>query len=140
MNKNKTTGTGGFTLLEVLVALSIMAMAITVILQLFSVNLRAVSAAGHMTSACIKAEEKMKGIIAQPVLEEKSWSEMTADGYRWDIHISEVIKERAENLPDKLMEVILTIHWMEGQKEKSFSLKSQKMIDKMAQSGSNSGV
>ena len=50
----------GFTLLEVLVATAILGMAIAVILQLFSANLRAIALSRDYVSASIKAEAKMK--------------------------------------------------------------------------------
>jgi type II secretion system protein I len=132
MKNGTRAGMGGFTLLEILVALAIMAIAVTLVLQLFSVNLRAVSIAGDMTSAAIRGEARIREILAEPSLAETSWREASEDGYRIDVSISEVLKERTDNLPVKLMEVVLTIHWMEGRKEKSVSLKSQKMADKMA--------
>jgi len=127
----------GFTLLEILVAMAVMAIAVTLIVQLFSVNLRAVAAARDMTMVAVRAESRMRDILVEPVLKEKSWSEETEDGYRVDTSIAEVQKERTDNLPVKLMEVILTIHWMEGLKEKSLVLKSQKLVDKITQDGNN---
>lgn len=131
MKNGTRTGRGGFTLLEILVALSIMAIAVTVVLQLFSVNLRAVSIAGDMTAASIRGEARIRELLVEPALAETSWSEASEEGYRMDVSISEVLKERTDNLPVKMMEVILTIHWIEGRKEKSLTLKSQKMADKI---------
>jgi type II secretion system protein I len=140
MKRGTRTGAEGFTLLEILVALAIMAIAVTLVLQLFSVNLRAVSIAGDMTSAAIRGEARIREILAEPSLTETSWSEALADGYRMDISISEVLKERTDNLPVKMMEVSLTIHWIEGRREKSLSLKSQKIADKIAPAVKNSAV
>ena len=120
----------GFSLLEVLVSLAIMAIAITLLLQLFSANLRTVARSGDMTSAAVKGESRIREILAEPNLAEKIWSEITEDGYRLDVAISEVMKERTGNLPVKLMEVVLTIHWMEGVKEKSLHLKTMRMVDR----------
>ena len=136
----KRTETGGFTLLEILVALAIMAIAITLILQLFSINLRAISSAGDMSAAVVRGEARIREILAEPSLAETSWSETSEDGYRMDVSISEVLKERTDNLPVKMMEVVLTIHWIEGQREKSLSLKSQKMADKIAPAVNNSAA
>jgi prepilin-type N-terminal cleavage/methylation domain-containing protein len=136
--KSKTlTSVDGFTLLEILVALAVMAIAVTIVVQLFSVNLRSVARAGHMTAAAVRVEDKMREILAEPGLTEKSWSENTEEGYQLDVSITEVLKERTDNLPVKLMEVTLTIHWTEGQKEKSMSLKSQRMTEKMTQNAGN---
>ena len=81
----------GFTLLEVLVALAIMAIATTLVMQLFSADLRAIARAGDVTSASVRGDSRIREILAEPSLEEKTWSEETQDGYRMDIAISEVM-------------------------------------------------
>ena len=131
----KSSKIRGFTLLEVLVALAIMAIATTLVIQLFSADLRAIARSGDVTSAAVRGDSRIREIIAEPPLEEKTWSEATEDGYRMDIAVSEVIKPRTDNLPVKLMEVVLTIRWVEGMKERSLRLKTQKMIDKVAPPG-----
>jgi prepilin-type N-terminal cleavage/methylation domain-containing protein len=122
----------GFTLLEVLVSLAIMAIAMTLVIQLFSANLRAVVRSGDMTSAIIKGEYRLREILAEPFLTEKAWNEVTDDGYRIDVAVSEAMGEKTENLPVKLMEIALTVHWTDGLKEKSLRLKTMKVVDKKA--------
>ncbi|MBE0556375.1 MAG: prepilin-type N-terminal cleavage/methylation domain-containing protein [Proteobacteria bacterium] len=126
----------GFTLLEVLVALAIMAIATTLVMQLFSADLRAIAASGGMTSAAVRGDLRIREILADPsLLGENAWSEEGEDGYRMDISVSEVMKPRTENLPARLMEVELTVSWSEGTKGKSLRLKTLKMIDKAASPG-----
>ena len=125
----------GFTLLEVLVALAIMGIATTMIMQLFSADLRAIARSGDVTSAAVRGDSRIRQILADPSLEENTWSEETQDGYRMDIAVSEVAKTRTDNLPVRLMEVDLNIRWIEGMREKSLRLKTMKMIDKGAPSG-----
>jgi general secretion pathway protein I len=127
--------TWGFTLLEVLVALAIMAIATTLVIQLFSADLRAIARAGDMTSAAVRGDSRIREILAEQSLGEKAWSETTEDGYRIDIAVTEAIKARTDNLPVKLMEVELTVRWIEGMREKSLRLKTVKMVDKAAPAG-----
>ncbi|MEN6624574.1 MAG: prepilin-type N-terminal cleavage/methylation domain-containing protein [Smithella sp.] len=124
----------GFTLLEVLVSLAIMAIAVTMISQLFSANLRSVANSEDMTSAVIRAESRMRDLTSGNSLSEKVLNENTDDGYRFDISITEILKDRTDNLPVKLMKIDLTIRWIAGMKEKNFNLKTIKMIDKAAES------
>ena len=131
----KGTGRKGFTLLEVLVALAVMAIAITVVLQLLSADLRSIVRSGDLTSATIKGESRIREILADSSLTEKAWSEITEDGYRMDVAISEVIRERTDNLPVRLMQVALTVRWMEGIREKSLSLKTIRVVEKTAPAG-----
>ena len=122
----------GFTLLEVLVSLAIMAIAMTLVMQLFSANLRAVVRSGDMTSAIIKGEYRLREILAEPFLAEKAWNEVTDDGYRIDVAVSEAMTEKTDNLPVNLMEIVLTVHWIDGLREKSLRLKTMKVVDKKA--------
>src|SRR4030042_4140210 len=109
---------GGFTLLEVLVAIAILGIAVTVVLQLFSANLRAISVSGDYISAATKAEAKMREILSDDELSERSFNEVTDDGYRMDVSITDALRERTENLYVRLLEINLTIHWVRGTKER----------------------
>jgi prepilin-type N-terminal cleavage/methylation domain-containing protein len=122
----------GFTLLEVLVSLSIVAIAVTVVLQLFSADLRAIAASEDYASAVIKAETKMRELLDNEDLTETSWSEATPDGYRMDVAVAEVLKEKTNSLQVKLMQVDLTTRWFKGTKEKMLALRTMKMINKLA--------
>jgi type II secretion system protein I len=122
----------GFTLLEVLVATAILGIAVAVVLQLFSANLRALSLSDDYVSATKRAEAKMREILDEPALAETSFGETTADGYRTDVSVTNALPERTENLPVKLLEVSLTVHWTKGMKERSLSLKTMKLVRKEA--------
>jgi general secretion pathway protein I len=120
----------GFTLLEVLVATAILAIAVGVIMQLFSANLRAIALSGDYVSAATKAESRMREILDDDKLSEKSFSETTEGGYKIDVSITEALKDRTENLQVKLLQIDLTIHWVKGSKEKSLTLSTLKMMKK----------
>jgi len=120
----------GFTLLEVLVATAILGIAIAVVLQLYSANLRAISDSGDYVIAVTRAEMKMREILADDDLSEKAYSETTNDGYRIDIAVAETLKDRTENLQKKLLEIVLTIHWTKGTKERAYTLMTMKMVNK----------
>jgi prepilin-type N-terminal cleavage/methylation domain-containing protein len=121
----------GFTLLEVLVATAILGIAVAVVLQLFSANLRALSLSEDYVSATKRAEAKMREILDNATLAETSFSETTGDGYRIDVSVTSAIEERTENLPVKLLEISLTVHWTKGLKERSLSLKTMKLVKKV---------
>lgn len=120
----------GFTLLEVLVAIAILGIAITVVLQLFSANLRAVSSSDDYVSAVMKAEARMREILDDEKLTERSWSEATDDGYRIDVSVSDTSKERTENLQVRLLKIDMTLRWTKGTKERSLTLRTLKVANK----------
>jgi prepilin-type N-terminal cleavage/methylation domain-containing protein len=120
----------GFTLLEVLVAIAILGIAVTVVLQLFSANLRAISVSGDYVSAVTKAEAKMREILSDDKLSDKSLSETTDDGYRIDVSITDAVKDRTENLQVRLLEINLTVHWTRGTKDKSITFRTMKVVEK----------
>jgi len=112
-----------------------MAMAVALVLQLFSVNLRSVVRSGDVTSAAVRADSRIREILMEPLAAERVWSEATDDGYRMDVSVREVLKERTQNLPVRMMEVVLIIRWVDGMMEKRLELKTAKMVDRTAQAG-----
>jgi general secretion pathway protein I len=120
----------GFTLLEVLVALAVLGIALVAVFQLFSANLRGLAASGEYANAVIEAESKMREILDEDTLEEKTWSETTPDGYRIDAAVTDAAAERTENLQVKLLEITLAVHWTSGVRERTFTLKAMKLVNR----------
>ena len=122
--------TQGFTLLEVIVAVALLGIAVTVVMQLFSANIRAISVSEDYISASVKAEAQMREILDDDDIAETAFTEITDDGYRMDVSIAEVMQERTENLQVKLLEIDLTLYWTSGAHEKSLTLRTMKLLEK----------
>lgn len=120
----------GFTLLEILVAVAIIGIALTVIIQLFSSNLRAISVSKDYVHAVIKAEEKMRELLEEEDLSEGHYSEQTEDGYKIDIYVSKFQEDKSENLQVDLMQIDLSVSWKAGMKDKRFDLTTYKVMEK----------
>ena len=116
----------GFTLLEVLVATALAGMALAVIFQLFSSNLRALEVSDGYISAAASADKRIRDIINRDDLSERTWTETTEEGYRLDCSVSPVLQERTDALPAELYEVVVTLHWKSGSGEKSITLRNMK--------------
>jgi prepilin-type N-terminal cleavage/methylation domain-containing protein len=123
-------GTRGFTLLEVLVALVLLATAVSIVLQLFTVNLRMLSASEDYVSAVIQAESKMREVLDTADLVEKVWTEVTPEGYTMDIAITKALENRTEDMGVQVLEIGLTMRWRVGTKERSLTLKTMKLVEK----------
>lgn len=125
-----TNADKGFTLIEVLVAVVLLGIAVTIVLQLFSANVRAIATSEDYIYASAKAEAKMREVLENDEISEISFSEITDDGYRMDGSIAEVLHERTENLQVRLVEVVLTVSWTQGAKDKSLTLRTMKVLEK----------
>ncbi|HVN96471.1 MAG TPA: prepilin-type N-terminal cleavage/methylation domain-containing protein [Syntrophorhabdaceae bacterium] len=120
----------GFTLLEVLVALSILGIAVTIVFQLFSSNLRNLTASEDYVKACVKADALMREVLENEKLDVSSWTQATPDGYRLDVSVADTLSDRTKELPVKLLEVVLTLHWQKDAKERSLTLRTMKMVQR----------
>jgi len=124
------SGHHGFTLLEILVALAVLGMAFVSIFQLFSADLRAVHASDDYSIAVMRAESRMRELLADEALSESSWAEVIDDGYRIDFTVSDAEKERTEMLPVQLLEITLHMTWIKDTRERAFTLKTMKLVKK----------
>jgi hypothetical protein len=116
--------------LEVLVALAVLGIAITVIIQLFSANLRALSASEDYVSASLQGAARMRTLLDDSDLGEKAWTEISPEGYRLDIAVKENLKDRTEILPVKLLDIALTIQWTKGNRARSLTFQTLKLVKK----------
>ena len=120
----------GFTLLEILVALAIVAIALTGVLQIFSSDLKGITEADDYVKAAIKAESVMREILDSDELEEGSWVESTEDGYDTSVTVKGIEEERTEDLSFRLLEVTLNFRWLRDEKERTLNLMTVKLVEK----------
>jgi len=123
-------GQSGFTLLEVLVALSIMGMAVVVLLQLFSANMRSISLSENYVRGAVEAEAKMREILDSQDFGERIWNGKTENGYRFEASTANVLKDRTENLQVNMVEISVTVFWTDSGKERFTTLKTLKVNEK----------
>ena len=104
--------------------------ALTVVLQIFSANLRNIASAEDYVFASAKAAARMREILDNDKLSETTWTETTRDGYSMDVSVSELLKDKTSSLPTKLLQVDLTIHWLKGKRDKSLTLRTIKTVER----------
>jgi general secretion pathway protein I len=82
----------GFSLLEVLVAFAILALALTVLMQVFSTGLRNISVGEDYTRAVLLAESVLASVgVEQPLQEGErtgTFDEKYGEAYRWRVAVS----------------------------------------------------
>jgi len=126
----------GFTLIEILVAISVLAISLVVILQLFSGGLKSVRLSNQYTRAIFYAREKMEEILLMEDLEvgseEGSQEDESEDPLRWraEIVLIEPEEEEASKLPFDTLGIMVDVMWQEGEKEKRFQISTMKVVEK----------
>jgi prepilin-type N-terminal cleavage/methylation domain-containing protein len=125
----------GFTLLEILVAIALLAIVLTLVFELFSGSLRNIRASEDYLKAVWEGEVRLRRVLNDDNLQAGDFAEVTANGYRIETTISEVMKEKTDSLPYRAMEIDLAVKWNTGSKEKVTHLRTVKLVNKTQQGG-----
>jgi general secretion pathway protein I len=121
----------GFALIEILVAVSVLAITLVVIFQLFSGGLKSRKLSEHYARGVFHAREKMAEILLTPDLSEGEIQGGFEDAYEWQAVITRVVSDdNEEKLPVNLLNIKIQINWREGEKEKSFVIDTLKVAEK----------
>lgn len=137
----KRSSQQGFTLLEILLAIAILGVALTVIMQQFSAGLYIGHTSGTYTTATAYAKQKLEEFQLIEDIEEREEAGDFGDGYSWKLSIvpyedhlleggTEEDAEQYELLPLEMYRMESLVFWMEGEKEKSVSLVTLKTVKK----------
>ena len=127
---NPLNSSKGFTLLEILVALAILATAVTIIFQLFSASLRNISVSEDVVAASVRAEAKIREVLSKEELSADSWTEETNDGYKFAVNITEALQQKTDSLPMQVLQIDVAITWIKNSKERSLHLKTFKTVNR----------
>ena len=122
----------GFTLIEILVAISILAISLVVILQLFSGGLKSSRLSGEYTRGIFHAREKMGEVLLSKEVSAGETEGEFSDSFRWkcQIELIEGVEEDEEKLPFNMFNIKVDIIWDVGGKEKRFQVSTMKVIEK----------
>jgi general secretion pathway protein I len=125
--------TTGFTLIEVLVAMAILAIGLTVIIELFSGGLRLARTSMEYTKAVHYACTKMEEIEVKQTMEEGNEEGEFDDTFHWQVETKRVDLIPGEHGPDfkppaELFQVKVNVLWKSGSKERSTVIESYKVI------------
>ena len=122
-------GMAGFTLIEVIVAIAILAISLVMIMQLFSGGLRASRASRDYTRAIVHAKDKMEELHIEPVQDSGEFE----DGFKWEseVYPFDEYEEKLENIDVNLLKVKVKVIWSNiANQQKSVELVSLKTIEK----------
>lgn len=95
----------GFTLIEVVIAMTILGICLVLVMQLFAGGLRAARTSCDYSRAVLHAKDKMEEISDDPVQD----SGVFDDGFKWET-VVESYKEVKDN-PYKLLKIKVRVIW-----------------------------
>ena len=103
----------GFTLLEVMIAVALIAIALTTLLGSQSQSVSFANSAKFETLAALLAQGKMSEIALQQETLSSESGDFGDDypGYAWEVEVSDVSIEGVDNISDYLKQVDLTVTW-----------------------------
>lgn len=120
----------GFTLIEVLVAISILALSVTIVMQVFSRSLRSLTYSEEHMRAMIRAEETINRLLLSKETIEGRQMSKTEEGFIVNTEVSAVHTQRTKDIPLSLYELTVTVFWHKDKKERSVTLKTYKAVEK----------
>jgi general secretion pathway protein I len=133
LKRHRVTYRTGFTLIEVVVAIAILSVGLTVIIELFAGGLRLARVSEEYTKAVNYGRIKMEEIAVKPKMEEGSEEGKFDETFRWQVGVKKVDVLPIEKKPDfevpvELFQIQVKVTWKSGSKERSTSVETYKTI------------
>ena len=125
--KNKT---GGFTLIEVLVALAIAALGLALLFAATGSGLESVAAADRYMQASSHAQSRLTWVGRALPLRKGDYSGEEGDGFHWHVHIADPASHEGtgpQAQPLAIYPITVTESWQSGVAQKRVSLYSERV-------------
>lgn len=122
----------GFTLLEVVVAMSIVGLGVVTLLQVFSSGLRLSTRSSTRTEAISSGTSLMNEVLARPEIREGSEAGAAGEAGRWNLQVK-IVREETQLLslnPWELREITLQVPYRDGAGEKRLEMKTLRLVRK----------
>jgi len=125
---------GGFTLLEIAIALAIIGVGVVTCLRIFSASLRLQERASRETRAALHARAAMDALLFQPEVTDHTEERTTAEGFRTRILVrhagpEEGVDRRGIDFEGDygLRYLQVDVSWQDGAGAKTYTLKSMRI-------------
>jgi general secretion pathway protein I len=116
----------GFSLLEILVAFTIMAISVTVLLQIFGKNTQIAFHSESYTQATSLADSLLDAVGREEKLPDSGNNGVFDDKYHWDVSVTEYLPQEEDIDFDlmsyQLYKVVVKVDWGEGKSQRSVVL------------------
>jgi general secretion pathway protein I len=114
----------GFTLIEILAALTMFAVVGGMLLQLFDTGLRSTRKSAEMTHGVLLARSKMTELLAYPQLMPGTLEGEFDDGYRWRADLIPPVDEGRSYGPLQPLFLVINVYWGDRDDQSSFELRT----------------
>jgi len=121
-------GEAGFTLVEVIVALAVLSLGLSVLLGMISTGLGRTASAERMAAAGSLAQSLLSEVGTDLPIKTEERNGLFPNGYRWHLkmRLYDNTKEREER-PIGLYQISAGIEWDEGTERRSFALSTLRL-------------
>jgi general secretion pathway protein I len=136
--RNKTDN-NGFTLIEIMVAMAIVALGITVVLEVFAGSLRLAGKSQDYSRAAFYGRQLLEEVSLQPEISEGSEQGIFEGNFTWryDIKPHEVMLEESdvqrEDFSLQTYDITVTVFWKSGKKQKQLTMETRKAVVRLAE-------
>jgi general secretion pathway protein I len=131
MSKCREASDSGFTLIEVLVSLTILSISLVVLLHVFSDSLhRAHESKMEMTAGAL-AQSLLSDAGASMPLHDGDITGKTSDGFSWRLHAEPYgSEEDRRSWPMGALTITASVDWLDGSTQKSVTLTTLRAVPK----------
>ena len=133
LRRNASSVSAGFTLLEVVVAMTIVGIGVATLLEIFSTGLRLGSRSSTATEATIYGRQAMDDILLRRRVEEGAQQGSLSDGTRWKLGIAPV-QEPSDELSLssawELQEITLNMYVTDTGRDRPVELRTYRLMRK----------
>jgi len=129
----KGRGQGGFTLVEVVVAMAILGISLVLVIELFSGGLRLGRTSEEYTVAAQLAHQKIEEIALYKQVEEGIEEGEFDSTYRWQVEVKKIdllllANETDYKPPAELYQIQVRIIWKSGSKERTTRIETFRAV------------
>ncbi len=124
----------GYTLLEVVIAFGVLALALTILLGILTNSSRQVRWAGEAGRAALHAESLLDGVdVEGPLREGRRDGELEDGRYRWALEVrpwrdTARVPGPVDPAAPRLLELQLTVEWGDGGPRERVALRSLRLV------------
>jgi prepilin-type N-terminal cleavage/methylation domain-containing protein len=124
----------GFTLLEIVVAMAIVAIGVVTVLQIFSVGLRLATASSARTDAVAYSRQAVDAFLARQIFAPRGDSGSIGRTFSWQIDVDPVRDDSQDAPPNwQISEVTLRLRYPQAERDKILEMKTLRLFKQKSQ-------